>query len=231
MDSAAARIRLLRGLRLDTEVALELDRIRALAGSDAEQLLTAANTLRALGYGSRAIQAAQVAQSRGARPDARLYRLIYPDPFMDMVSVEAAQYGLNVNLLAGLIRQESLFNPSATSPAGARGLMQVMPALGGQLAHSFGFRQWDPVLLWQPDVNARLGVKHLADLLGSQAHVFHVLASYNAGANRVERWLAKHGADDPEVFVERIPFVETRDYVRIVSRNGRVYRELYGRGG
>jgi soluble lytic murein transglycosylase len=148
---------------------------------------------------------------------------------MEMVSVEAAQYDLDINLLAGLIRQESLFNPAATSPAGARGLMQVMPAVGGDLARSFGFQLWDPVLLWQPDVNARLGVKHFADLVNSQAHIFHVLAAYNAGSNRVDRWLIKHGASDPEVFVERIPFVETRDYVRIVARNSQMYGALYPR--
>jgi soluble lytic murein transglycosylase len=55
-----------------------------------------------------------------------------------------------------------------------------------------------------------------------------VLAAYNAGVSRVERWVAKAGMDDPEVFAERIPFVETRDYVRIVQRNRDLYRVLYG---
>jgi soluble lytic murein transglycosylase len=107
--------------------------------------------------------------------------------------------------------------------------MQVMPALGAELSQSFRFPMWDPVLLWQPDVNARMGVRHFADLVASQKHVYHVLASYNAGVNRVARWLAKRGAEDPEVFVERIPFVETRDYVRIVVRNSETYRAMYGR--
>ena len=229
IDSIAARVRVLRDLSLEPELILELDRIRTISGPDAERTLSAANTLRSLGYGSRAISLAQLAQSRGAPRDARLFRLLYPSTFLDMVRAEAAQYQLDVDMLAGLIRQESLFNPAATSPAGARGLMQVMPALGGDLARAFGFPVWDPVLLWQPDVNARLGTKHFADLIGTQSHVYHVLASYNAGSNRVERWLTKAGTDDPEVFVERIPFVETRDYVRIVTRNRETYRALYGR--
>jgi soluble lytic murein transglycosylase len=214
---------------LDTEVNLELDRIRSLAGGSAEQLLSAANTFRELGEGSRAVSAAQAAMNAGARRDARLYRLLYPSTFLDVVGIEASLYNLDLDLIAGLIRQESLFNPAATSPVGARGLMQVMPALGSQLAQSFNFPLWDPVLLWQPDVNARLGVRHFSDLVRSQAHVYHVLASYNAGANRVERWLTKRGSEDPEVFVDRIPFVETRDYVRIVARNSETYKGLYER--
>jgi soluble lytic murein transglycosylase len=54
-----------------------------------------------------------------------------------------------------------------------------------------------------------------------------VLAAYNAGGSRVTRWSAKAGADDPELFAERIPFAETRDYVRLVQRNAQVYRTLY----
>jgi soluble lytic murein transglycosylase len=192
-------------------------------------ILSAANTLRSLGEGNRALALAQLAQTRGAPRDARLYKLLYPAAFLEMIAAEAEQYGVDINILSGLIRQESLFNPAATSPAGARGLMQVMPAVGGDIARAFSFPLWDPVLLWQPDVNARLGVRHFADLLASQDHLYHVLASYNAGANRVTRWLTKTGTADPEVFVDRIPFVETRDYVRIVTRNREMYRALYPR--
>ncbi len=229
VDSIVLRVRALREIDFQPELSLELDRIRVVAGMDAEQLLSAANSLRLLGEGSRAVSLAQLAQSRGARRDARLYRLLYPAAHLDMVRAEAAQHGLDMDLVAGLIRQESLFNPAATSPAGARGLMQIMPAVGGDLARAAGFPVWDPVLLYQPDVNARLGVQHFADLITSQKHVFHVLASYNAGASRVERWLTKAGTDDPEVFVERIPYVETRDYVRILIRNRESYRALYRR--
>jgi soluble lytic murein transglycosylase len=229
VDSIVVRVIALRRLGLSQEADLELDRIRAIAGSDPEQILSGASSLRELGAGSRAVALAQLAQSRGGRRDARLYRLLFPETYMDIVAVEASQYALDRNMLAGLIRQESLFNPAATSPAGARGLMQLMPAVGAGLARSFGFRLWDPVLLWQPDVNARLGVRHYADLVMSQQHLFHVLASYNAGESRVTRWLTKGGTEDPEVFVERIPFVETRNYVRIVARNSEIYRALYAR--
>jgi soluble lytic murein transglycosylase len=229
LDSAAQRIVELRRLGLEDELVLELERIRAVAGPDAEATLAAANLARELGYGARAISLAQLAQSRGASRDARLFRLLYPNAYSGLVGAEAEPHGMDADLLAGLIRQESLFNPAATSPAGARGLMQIMPAVGSTLARELAFPVWDPALLWQPDVSARLGVQHFADLLGTQQHPFHVLAAYNAGANRVERWLTKQGMADPEVFVERIPFVETRDYVRIVWRNRAIYQALYRR--
>ena len=88
--------------------------------------------------------------------------------------------------------------------------MQVMPDLGGRLAQSLAYPVWDPVLLYQPDVSLQLGAFHLQELTGRYAQPVHVLAAYNAGASRVERWSQRIGVDDPEVFTERIPFAETR---------------------
>jgi soluble lytic murein transglycosylase len=121
-----------------------------------------------------------------------------------------------------------MFTPSATSGAGARGLMQVMPEVGRAVARSLGFPVWDPVLLYQADVNVQLGMAHLGELgeryPGAPAKV---LAAYNAGVSRVERWSDKRGTADPEIFIERIPYVETRGYVRIIGRNLDFYRALY----
>jgi soluble lytic murein transglycosylase len=103
-----------------------------------------------------------------------------------------------------------------------------MPDVGRTVARSLGFPLWDPVLLYQADVNARLGTRHLADLFRQYDELPHILAAYNAGMSRVERWRTKAGVDDPEMFTERIPYVETRDYVRIILRNRDLYRALYG---
>ena len=130
-------------------------------------------------------------------------------------------------LVAALIRQESLFDPGATSSAGARGLMQVMPDLGKKVARSLGYEGWDPVLLYQGDANLEIGTVHLKELLEAQGNVVEVLAAYNAGGHRVVRWKTRLGAEDPELLAERIPFVETRDYVRIIQRNRALYRALY----
>ncbi len=105
--------------------------------------------------------------------------------------------------------------------------MQVMPSLGRSLARARNFPVWDPVLLYQPDVNLQLGMIHLEELLERQEYAEHVLAAYNAGGSRLVRWKDKAGAGDPEIFTERIPYVETRDYVRIVLRNEELYRALY----
>jgi soluble lytic murein transglycosylase len=99
--------------------------------------------------------------------------------------------------------------------------------VGAALARSLGFPRWDPVLLYQPDVNVQLGVRHLAGAIRRYSHPAYALAAYNAGDSRARRWSAKPGGDDPELFVERIPFTETRDYVRIILRNRELYRALY----
>jgi soluble lytic murein transglycosylase len=87
---------------------------------------------------------------------------------------------------------------------------------------------WDPVLLYQPDVSIQLGAFHLRELLGRYDQRAHILAAYNAGSPRVDRWSKRIGVNDPEVFAEQISFVETRDYVRVIQRNEDIYRALYG---
>jgi soluble lytic murein transglycosylase len=102
-----------------------------------------------------------------------------------------------------------------------------MPDLGRRVARSLGYEGWDPVLLWEGDANLEIGTTHLRELLGAQGNVVEVLAAYNAGAHRVARWRTRTGVEDPELFAERIPYVETRDYVRIIQRNQALYRALY----
>jgi soluble lytic murein transglycosylase len=114
--------------------------------------------------------------------------------------------------------------------------MQVLPSVGAALARTHGVAPWDPVLLYEPEVSLLLGTRHLRNYLGRYDAVrdttgaaphARALAAYNAGQSRVARWARKQGMEDAELFVERIPFVETRDYVRIVHRNAELYRGLY----
>lgn len=226
-DSVVARAALLGRLGLSTEARREYESLARSAESSSERLLAVANAMRGQGLASQAIQLARKALARGAPADARTYRLLYPVVHQDALLAEAAQQRLDPSFVAALIRQESMFNPGATSPAGARGLMQVMPQLGGRLAESLSYPVWDPVLLYQPDVSLQLGSYHLQELAVRYTEPGHILAAYNAGASRVERWAKRTGVDDPEVFAERIPFVETRGYVRVISRNQELYRSLY----
>ena len=226
-DSAVQRAALLARLGMPAEARREQEWLAQPSHDSSERLLAVANALRAEGLASQAIRLARKALAQGAPADARTYRLLYPVVHQDALLAEAAEQGLDPSFVAALIRQESMFNPTATSPAGARGLMQVMPQLGGRLAESLSYPVWDPVLLYQPDVSLQLGSYHLQELAVRYTEPSHVLAAYNAGARRVERWAKRTGVDDPEVFAERIPFVETRGYVRIISRNQELYRSLY----
>ncbi|MGH7509447.1 MAG: transglycosylase SLT domain-containing protein [Gemmatimonadales bacterium] len=228
IDTVVARAALLARLGLAAESSWELDRLARSGDNSSERLLVLANAFRGQRMASQAIQLARRALAQGAPPDARTYRLIYPVVHADALLAEAAEHRLDPNLMAALIRQESHFNPSATSPAGARGLAQVMPDLGERLARGLAYPVWDPVLLYQPDVSIQLGAVHLRELFSRYDQRTHILAAYNAGMSRVERWSKRIGVDDPEVFAERISFVETRDYVRIIQRNEDIYRALYG---
>lgn len=228
VDSAMARAALLTRLGLPDEARYEYEQVARDAESSAEGLLAAAAALRGAGLASQGIRLARRAVARGAPADARVYRLLYPVVHAEGLVAEARARGLEPGFVAALIRQESLFDPRATSGAGARGLMQVMPEVGATVARTRGFPEWDPVLLWQPDVSLAIGTLHLSELVARYREPARVLAAYNAGISRVERWLGKNGMDDAEMFAERIPFVETRDYVRIVQRNRDLYRVLYG---
>lgn len=228
LDRQVSRAALLARLGLAAEARWELDRLARSTDSSPERLLVIANAFRSQGLASQAIQLARRALARGAAADARTYRLIYPVVHEDALLAEAAEHRLDPSLMAALIRQESNFNPAATSPAGARGLAQVMPELGERLARDLAYPVWDPILLYQPDVSIQLGAVHLGELFTRYDQRAHILAAYNAGISRVERWSKRIGVEDPEVFAERISFVETRDYVRIIQRNEDIYRALYG---
>jgi soluble lytic murein transglycosylase len=161
----------------------------------------------------------------------RLLQLVYPFPYRDEVMRWASANNLDPFLMAGLIRQESMFNARARSAVGAMGLMQVMPATGTRIAQSLGIRPFTTARLNEPGVNLRIGARYLADQIRAQnGRMTDVLAAYNAGPTRIANWRRSFPEHrDPEIFAERIPFQETRDYVRIVQQNARIYRELYGR--
>jgi len=139
----------------------------------------------------------------------------------------ARTYQLEPALLHAVISAESGYNPLARSAKGARGLMQLMPPVGKDLAAAQGIGPWDPDMLYEPATNIKLGTAHLKGLVRKYTDVVKILAAYNAGESRVAKWSTKTGAGDSEVFTERIPFVETRDYVRTILRNRAYYQALY----
>ena len=133
-------------------------------------------------------------------------------------------------LLYAIARQESLFHPQALSPAGARGLMQLMPATAKRTAKHMSIPFSTDRLTADPSYNARIGSAHLGELLAEyNGSYIMTIAAYNAGGRRVGQWVAAHG--DPRKpgvapidWIERIPFSETRNYVQRVLENLQVYR-------
>lgn len=226
VDSAMARIALLDRLGLDVEARFELDALEAAAGGSPGRLMATARAFLEHDQSSRAIRLAQKLVDLGHR-DASAYRLLFPVLDRDELARDAKARGLDPALVAGIIRQESNFNPRAVSVAGARGLMQVLPSVGAEVSRSLNFPFWNPALLFDADANLQLGTAHLASFIKQYGALPRVLAAYNAGGSRVSRWSTKAGVDDPEIFAERIPFAETRDYVRLVQRNAAIYRVLY----
>jgi soluble lytic murein transglycosylase len=159
--------------------------------------------------------------------DPRVLRAIFPWPNRRAVEAEAGEFGIDPLLLAAVVRQESVFDAEALSPAGARGLAQLLPGTAAFTARGLDV-SFDPEWITVPDLNLHLGAAHLAELLRRfDAHVEPAVAAYNAGAPSVRRWLARPGAGDADRFIELIPYQETRGYVRTVLRNRDLYRALY----
>jgi soluble lytic murein transglycosylase len=223
-----ARIDLLRAVGWDQAVGFEVERLRAQNASDPPALHALAEALNERGMTSAGISIGWDLQRRSGWND-RVIRIIYPFPYRQLILAEAAQRGVDPFLAAGLIRQESMFNASAVSPVGAVGLMQVMPETGSAVARGLGIDRFTPDMLARAEVNAYIGMAYLADQLRTYGdRTDAVLAAYNAGPHRVERWRALPEWPDRALFAERIPFAETRGYVKIVQSNMHLYRHLYG---
>lgn len=189
-----------------------------------EQLIAASELARREGWFERSIWTAE----RTRR--VHNFALRYPTPFSEHIGGRAGHHTVDPALLYGLIRQESRFNPAATSSAGARGLMQVMPATATWLAKKIGMSKPGDKALGDPAINVQLGsayVRHLLDTL-EQSPVL-VTAGYNAGPRRAQRWRDQRPLEGA-IYAESIPIGETRDYVKKVLANATVYGRQFGSG-
>jgi soluble lytic murein transglycosylase len=165
-------------------------------------------------------------QLPGSQGDRNLYR--FPLAYWEMIQQKAQGQELDPYLVLALIRQESLFDPQARSPAAALGLMQLLPSTAARVAKQIGVAPPSNEQLFQPEVNLVLGTQYLKDLLQRYSgDWFKAIAAYNAGEAAVDRWDREIHTDDAEEFVERIPYLETRGYVKLVMRNHRIYKRLY----
>jgi soluble lytic murein transglycosylase len=153
-----------------------------------------------------------------------VWQAVYPEPWRGTVRAAATAGGLPPALLFAVMRQESAYDPDVVSYAGAAGLLQLMPATARRIARDQSLPA-DHLLV--PATNIRLGALYLAELLRSvEDNAPLAVAAYNAGAHRVRRWLRERGPMPLDHFVERIPFNQTRGYVRHVMTHYARYRFL-----
>lgn len=224
----AARLRELAALGREVEIRREWREYRRAI----ERALDGAARLSALQ------EAAALAQALGSHTQAIFIlarsgywddlELRFPVLYADLVSQAAAETGVSEAWLFGVIRQESVFNPSVASSAGAVGLMQLLPSTAREVAHRHGIAQPGIDDLTEPALNIRLGSRYLASLyraFDGQAAV--ATAAYNAGPGAVRRWLP----DAPmpaDLWIATIPYSETRDYVARVLAYQLLYAHRLG---
>lgn len=235
-DSRLERARLLSDLGLDVMAMTELDLVaprsdpravdglRALVLERRDERRSSIHSLR------RTFTSLGTAHQASVPLDAR--QMYYPLDFYQVVSENARRQDLSPYLLMALIRQESAFDRSAVSRSGARGLMQIMPATGQELAAKAGL-PFSTERLLDPDYSARLGATYFRQVLDMlDGSIELALAGYNGGPYRIKRWWQEaRGRKGIDEFIEDLELAETRDYVLRIVLFADSYRQLYGPTG
>jgi soluble lytic murein transglycosylase len=181
----------------------------------------------------RAVRYAKIAMNRGFPVE----QYAYPDVLPDFKLLPSSGGDLEEPLIHALTRQESEFNPTIVSSAGAVGLMQLLPSTAKEVAKAHDIKFEKKKLSSDPSYNLSLGSAFLQRLIRSyNGSYIMALAAYNAGPGRVRQWTAQFGDPrdkkvDPIDWIERIPFKETREYVLKIMESAQVYRARLNRNG
>jgi soluble lytic murein transglycosylase len=173
-----------------------------------------------------------IVKEREARVNSAIARVAdsYPAPFRQAILAAAKKRRIDPRFILALVKQESVFKPSAKSPAGARGLLQLTMDTAQKYAHAAGLNSVGENQLYQPETSLEVGaeyIEHLMKLFPQMQAFEPVAASYNGGEDNVARWLERAKHKDRGVFTAEVGFEETKDYVQKVMANFRVYRQLY----
>ncbi|WP_276836706.1 lytic transglycosylase domain-containing protein [Megasphaera stantonii] len=160
--------------------------------------------------------------------DDVLRKFVYPLQYDYMVRQYSYEDGVSPALVAAVILVESKFNEDAFSHRGASGLMQIMPETGEWIAGEMGIENFTPDQLTNVQTNIKMGTWYLAYLLHEyDGNKVLALAAYNAGCGHVDSWMEEYGWEKNFSEIEKIPFTETREYVKIVLLNEQQYKHLY----
>jgi soluble lytic murein transglycosylase len=216
------------GARLPQLAHAELLAVENAAGSSTTVRRFLFQAYRTLGRYDDALRLmAKLGSEVGLDPTERR-RTLYPLAYWDLVRDEGHKRQVDPLLVLGLMRQESLFDPDARSPAHAWGLLQLLPETARRVASSPDLGGVDPSRLTDPQTNVRLGVAYLGGLLDMYGgNPFQAIAAYNGGEAAVDKWKQRWPDAEPDEFVEAISFRETRDYVKKVIGNYIEYSQLY----
>jgi soluble lytic murein transglycosylase len=211
------------------------DEVEAHAGRlrTADQALPFAHALLKLGeYGQAHAVAARYLWGKafGSREPEAL-AAFYPRAYANAVEKAAAQHKVSPFLVWAIMRRESTFRPEVMSTADARGLMQIIPPTATAIAQKLAEPAPAPGDLFAPDRNIRYGAWYLSRLMERFGHPVLAAAAYNAGPNAAAKWAKERGTLPLDLFVETIPFKETRGYVKQVVADLFLYQAFYGNGG
>ena len=224
----------LRMVGLLREAAEEAAVLTGKIGGDRGEILWMAGLLKDFGEYHRALKLVQLTfpdvLERGiSGVPSSFWELAYPQGLLPAIQASTIN-GVDPYLIAAVIREESVYNPDAVSPAGALGLMQVMPQTGQMIAGRLGGEAFSRERLFDPRYNIRLGSWYLGHLAEKFDHnPVYMVAAYNAGPEAVAKWVQQFGGIEPDEFIESIPYTETRLYVKRVLRSHREYRRVNGR--
>jgi soluble lytic murein transglycosylase len=167
------------------------------------------------------------ARSGGTSP-REFWEMFYPLGWRDALTAAAGRASIDPFLVAAVVREESSFYPQARSRVGARGLMQLMPDTGRAVAQARQIPFPDVEVLDQPVTNLQIGTIFFGGLLREFGDARLAAAAYNAGPTRVREWWGNRKTDDLEVWVEQIPYNETRAFVKRVMLSWQEYQRVYG---
>ena len=215
----------------------ELQEAKKTAGNSPKINLALARHYRLKGDNTAALVAMQksypdYAQMFPEEMGREEWGFFYPLTNWNEIKSWAQNRGLDRYQVAGFIRQETVFDPNAKSPANAYGLMQLLLPTAKSVARKYGASSVpaSPADLFQPSLNIELGTAYMKDQFAKFGRVEYVAVAYNAGPGRVPQWRATLPAEMDE-FVEAIPFKETKQYVQGIIRNSAQYRRLYDDNG
>lgn len=190
------------------------------------------NGVRGLG-GQALRQAAVLASQEGwhekaisalsADSNLRYYSLRFPVDYRKQLEDAAQRHQIDPALLFAIVRAESAYSVDAVSRAGAHGLMQVMPTTAQQLAREFGVRYGGKSSLLEAGTNIQFGTLRLNQLLDEFDQLLPAIAAYNAGPNAVSRWVDADVLEEPDAWIETVPYYETRDYLARVLSFATIY--------